>query len=114
RHLARAAGERHARRAQGQGRIRDSPLEAADRGGRRLRRLSGRRMALAGAAPAAPVFSGETRTRPMTFNRSDLGAGAIFIAIGLGFAAITLLELDIGTARRMGPGYFPIMLSGIL
>lgn len=50
----------------------------------------------------------------MTFNRSDLGAGAIFIAIGLGFAAITLLELDIGTARRMGPGYFPIMLSGIL
>lgn len=50
----------------------------------------------------------------MTFNRSDIGAGAIFIAIGLGFAAITLLELDIGTARRMGPGYFPIMLSGIL
>jgi len=50
----------------------------------------------------------------MTFNRSDLGAGAIFIAIGLFFGVTTLLELDIGTARRMGPGFFPIMLSGIL
>lgn len=50
----------------------------------------------------------------MTFNRSDLGAGAIFIAIGLGFGLMTLSGLEIGTARRMGPGYFPIMLSGIL
>ncbi|MCO5148278.1 MAG: tripartite tricarboxylate transporter TctB family protein [Aquamicrobium sp.] len=50
----------------------------------------------------------------MTFNRSDLGAGAIFVAIGLFFGATTLMELDIGTARRMGPGFFPIMLSGIL
>lgn len=50
----------------------------------------------------------------MTFNRSDLGAGAIFIAIGLFFAITTLMELDVGSARRMGPGYFPIMLSGIL
>ncbi len=50
----------------------------------------------------------------MTFNRSDLGAGAIFIAIGLFFGVTTLAELDIGTARRMGPGYFPIALSGIL
>ena len=50
----------------------------------------------------------------MTFNRSDLGAGAIFIAIGLFFGVTTLMELDIGTARRMGPGYFPIALSGIL
>jgi len=50
----------------------------------------------------------------MTVNRSDLGAGAIFIAIGLGFGLMTLSGLDIGTARRMGPGFFPIMLSGIL
>lgn len=50
----------------------------------------------------------------MTFNRSDIGAGAIFIAIGLFFGITTLMELNIGTARRMGPGYFPIMLSGIL
>ena len=50
----------------------------------------------------------------MTYNRSDLGAGAIFITIGLFFGVTTLVELDIGTGRRMGPGYFPIMLSGIL
>jgi hypothetical protein len=50
----------------------------------------------------------------MTFNRNDVGAGAIFIALGLFFGIMTLMELDIGTARRMGPGYFPIMLAGIL
>lgn len=50
----------------------------------------------------------------MTFNRSDVGAGAIFIAIGLFFGLTTLFELNIGTARRMGPGFFPIMLGGIL
>ena len=50
----------------------------------------------------------------MTVNKSDVGAGAIFIAIGLFFGLMTLSGLDIGTARRMGPGYFPIMLSGIL
>lgn len=50
----------------------------------------------------------------MTFNRSDLGAGVIFVVIGLAFAGMTFADLDIGTARRMGPGYFPIVLSGIL
>ncbi len=50
----------------------------------------------------------------MTLNRSDLGAGAIFIAIGLFFGITTLMDLDVGTARRMGAGFFPIMLSGIL
>ena len=50
----------------------------------------------------------------MSFNRSDVGAGALFIAIGLFFGLMTLFELDIGTARRMGPGYFPIALAGIL
>jgi hypothetical protein len=50
----------------------------------------------------------------MTFNRNDVGAGVIFIALGLFFGILTLMELNIGTARRMGPGYFPIMLAGIL
>ena len=50
----------------------------------------------------------------MTFNRSDVGAGAIFVGIGLFFGLMTLYGLDIGTARRMGPGYFPIVLSGLL
>ncbi|CAN5158497.1 tripartite tricarboxylate transporter TctB family protein [soil metagenome] len=50
----------------------------------------------------------------MHFNRQELGVGAIFVAIGLLFGGLTLLDLDIGVARRMGPGYFPIVLSGLL
>jgi len=48
------------------------------------------------------------------FNRQELAVGAIFVAIGLLFGGLTLIDLDIGVARRMGPGYFPIVLSGLL
>lgn len=43
----------------------------------------------------------------------DLIAGLLFIGFGLafGYASTTYA---IGTALRMGPGYFPLMLSGIL
>ncbi len=50
----------------------------------------------------------------MTLNRKDLLAGAIFIAIGLAFAIDALIELPLGTAFRMGPGYFPLVLAGLL
>jgi hypothetical protein len=43
----------------------------------------------------------------------DLGAGLLFIAfgiVGLWFGR----NYAIGTAARMGPGYFPAMLSGLL
>lgn len=43
----------------------------------------------------------------------DILAGAIFIAIGLAFA-IGSLSYDIGTPLRMGPGYFPLVLGGLL
>jgi hypothetical protein len=43
----------------------------------------------------------------------DILAGAIFIAIGLAFA-IGTRNLDLGTAFRMGPGYFPLVLAGLL
>src|SRR5690606_33142155 len=93
---ARAAGERDAGRAQGQGRVRDRALEAADRGRRRLRRLIPRRRGiLAGAARAAAPARSSSEGATMTFNRSDLGAGAIFIAIGLFFGVTSLAELDI-------------------
>jgi hypothetical protein len=49
----------------------------------------------------------------MSFNVKDVGAGVIFIAIGLLFGA-GALNLSIGTALRMGPGYFPLVLSGLL
>lgn len=39
--------------------------------------------------------------------------GALFIAVGAIFA-FQSLDLEIGTAFRMGPGYFPLLLSGIL
>ena len=51
----------------------------------------------------------------MTGQRSlkDLLAGLIFIALGLAFGYATL-DYEIGTAFRMGPGYFPLVLSGLL
>jgi hypothetical protein len=39
--------------------------------------------------------------------------GAIFVGIG-GFFAIQSLGLEIGTAFRMGPGYFPLVLAAVL
>ena len=43
----------------------------------------------------------------------DLGAGLVFILIGLaGFCFGT--DLAFGTAARMGPGYFPVLLSGLI
>ena len=55
----------------------------------------------------------------MTINRQDLAVGAIFIVIALFFAINTFFglfqsALPIGTPQRMGPGFFPIMLSGLL
>jgi hypothetical protein len=50
----------------------------------------------------------------MVWNRDDLKAGLVFLAIGLFFAANTLINLDIGTAAAMGPGFFPLALCIIL
>ena len=44
---------------------------------------------------------------------TDILAGLIFVAFGLAFA-ITSLSYEIGTPLRMGPGYFPLALGGIL
>jgi hypothetical protein len=43
----------------------------------------------------------------------DIVAGLIFVAFGLAFA-ITSLSYELGTPLRMGPGYFPLALGGIL
>ena len=45
--------------------------------------------------------------------RKDLLAGAVFTGFGLAFG-ITSTTYDIGTPLRMGPGFFPLVLGGIL
>lgn len=50
----------------------------------------------------------------MTFNSKDAAAGALFILLGIGFGLNTYLTLDLGTNIKMGPGYFPLVLSGAL
>jgi hypothetical protein len=51
---------------------------------------------------------------PLTINRKDLATGAIFIAFGAVYGSIALRTLPIGGALEMGPGYFPIILSGLM
>jgi hypothetical protein len=43
----------------------------------------------------------------------DLGAGVVFVVIGALFA-YGALGLELGTPFRMGPGFFPLILAGIL
>lgn len=50
----------------------------------------------------------------MTLNRKDIFAAAIFILIGAAFALHAAFNLRIGTASRMGTGYFPLLLGAIL
>lgn len=46
-------------------------------------------------------------------NRQDFWSGAMFVAIGLGFAW-KATSYQMGTAARMGPGYFPFWLGMVL
>jgi hypothetical protein len=47
------------------------------------------------------------------YNRRDFNAGLLFMAIGAYFA-IYAQEYSLGTANRMGPGYFPTLLAVIV
>lgn len=46
-------------------------------------------------------------------SRSDLAAGAMFVAFG-SFFALEAMKYEFGTPFRMGPGFMPIVLGGIL
>lgn len=48
-----------------------------------------------------------------TVNHKDVGAGLLFMMLGAGFA-IGAWGYRMGTAARMGPGYFPFWLGVIL
>lgn len=46
-------------------------------------------------------------------NQRDFGAGIMFIVIGIFFAAIAT-QYRMGTAAKMGPGYFPFWLGVLM
>jgi hypothetical protein len=46
-------------------------------------------------------------------HQKDFWSGLMFLAIGLAFAGFAQ-HYDLGSAQRMGPGYFPTVLGGLL
>lgn len=50
----------------------------------------------------------------MSSNAKDIAAGGFFTLLGIYFCISAWMNLTVGTAFRMGPGYFPILLGGIL
>jgi hypothetical protein len=46
-------------------------------------------------------------------NNKDVWAGLMFVAVGLG-AIVVARDYPFGSALRMGPGFFPTLLGGIL
>lgn len=49
----------------------------------------------------------------VTVNKKDLGAGLGFLLIAA-FFGLNALSYQLGTVDRMGPGFFPVMLAGVL
>lgn len=50
----------------------------------------------------------------MIVNPKDVLAGLLLTVLGLALGSNAYLTLDLGTSLRMGPGYFPMVLSGLL
>ena len=46
-------------------------------------------------------------------SRNDLASGAMFVALG-GYFALEAMKYEFGTPFRMGPGFMPVVLGGIL
>ncbi|GLR50971.1 tripartite tricarboxylate transporter TctB family protein [Shinella yambaruensis] len=51
--------------------------------------------------------------KQLQFDSTNAICGLTFIGLG-GFFIYQCLDLDLGTAFRMGPGYFPLILAAIL
>ncbi|MDQ0321068.1 hypothetical protein QO002_003206 [Pararhizobium capsulatum DSM 1112] len=51
--------------------------------------------------------------KSLTFDSTNALCGAVFVALG-GFFTYQSLTLELGTALRMGPGYFPLVLAIVL
>lgn len=50
----------------------------------------------------------------MFLKREDFLAGALCVLLGAGFAIYAWMTLKIGTPSKMGSGFFPVMLGGLL
>lgn len=48
------------------------------------------------------------------FGSRDFLLGALYCSVGVVFGAFTLKTLAIGQATKMGPGYFPLLISILL
>lgn len=48
-----------------------------------------------------------------SFSTKDMVSGGIFVAAGAYFA-LEALNYEVGTAFRMGPGFMPLLLGGVL
>lgn len=58
--------------------------------------------------------AGEQGHDPKTaYPFEDLMAALLFVVIGL-VAFVIALDYEVGTVRRLGPGVFPLMVSGLL
>ncbi len=52
--------------------------------------------------------------RNMIKDQRDFWAGVLFAAFGAFFCFYSIANYPLGTASRMGPGYFPMLLGGFL
>jgi putative tricarboxylic transport membrane protein len=62
---------------------------------------------------AAPPAERRRRWRDRPRALKDILAGLAFVGFGLAFA-VSATAYEIGTTVRMGPGYFPLVLGGLL
>lgn len=60
-----------------------------------------------------PARHGKTNVIRLIAKPKDALSGALFLALGVGFFYFAS-GYRLGTATQMGPGYFPLLLSGLL
>jgi hypothetical protein len=44
----------------------------------------------------------------------NVAASGTLLAVGIGFGISSIFTMDVGSALRMGPGYFPLILSIVI
>jgi hypothetical protein len=57
---------------------------------------------------------GPKPTGRLSMDIKNVAASGILLAVGVGFGLTSVFAMDVGTAFRMGPGYFPLVLSIVI